>query len=117
MGFTPIWDRFPTEDVFTVNCRNCEDECSATQIEEDLWRCNSCGYLTDSESSRIVNETQREYYKNLYIGAKIAGMIDEPDVPRERKTRKEYRERKARKEYLDDLDAIGREIMPNMEKI
>ena len=70
-------------DKYSVNCANCEGEWGATMIEADLWRCNNCGYFTDAESGRITNETEKAYYHELYIGAKIAGMIDEPDVPRE----------------------------------
>ena len=94
-------------DRYMVSCVKCEGEWGATMIEKGLWRCNNCGYFTDG--GRITNVTEKEHYHQLYIGAKIAGMIDEPDVPRERKIQ---RERKIHKEYLDDLDAIGRELMP-----
>ena len=68
---------------YTVNCTNCEDEFSATLIEDDLWSCDNCGYLYDSECGHITNETEKEDYYKLYKGAKIAGLINEPDVPRE----------------------------------
>jgi len=77
-------------DRYTVSCVKCEGEWGATMIEDGLWRCNNCGYFYDAESARITNETEKEHYHELYIGAKIAGMIDEPDVPRE--IQKEYYE-------------------------
>jgi ribosomal protein L37AE/L43A len=78
-------------DKFSVSCINCEGEFSATQITDDLWKCSNCGYMTDSESGRITNETEKEDYRKLYIGAKIAGLVDEPDVPREHDYHSEWR--------------------------
>ena len=50
-------------DKYSVNCKNCEEESSATLVSDDFWKCDNCGYFTDAESGRITNETEKAYYQ------------------------------------------------------
>jgi ribosomal protein L37AE/L43A len=67
-------------DKYSVNCSQCEEEGPATMLEEYIWQCDNCGTTYDEESGRIVNETEKAYYSALYIGAKVAGILNtEPE--------------------------------------
>lgn len=64
-------------DTYSVNCAECEDRHEATYIGRGLWVCNNCRTSYDEESGQIVNETTANYYRSLFNGAKIAGIIPE----------------------------------------
>jgi hypothetical protein len=63
-------------DEYTVNCTNCEDEFSASYVDENVWSCDQCGTLYEGESGRVVNITERDEFRKLYLGAKTAGMLN-----------------------------------------
>jgi len=67
-------------DKYSVNCYVCEEESPATKLGEDIWQCDNCNALWDGESGRVVNETEKAYYRSLYDGAKTAGILNtEPE--------------------------------------
>jgi len=63
-------------DKYIVDCTDCDDEISATYMDNDTWSCDQCGSLYEGENGQVVNITEREDYRKLYEGAVIAGMIN-----------------------------------------
>lgn len=71
-------------DKWFFTCRNCGDEREAI-YENAQFMCTVCGKIHDEEDvTDAYNPAEVERYYQEFKGAKIAGMIDEKDVPRER---------------------------------
>lgn len=68
---------------YSIFCKECEDERTLIpDTDSNSFRCPDCDSIYYDEDG-VMDLIEAEYYYETYKGAKLAGIIDEPDYPNE----------------------------------
>lgn len=70
-------------ESWLIECTFCEQEREADYKNGDFI-CRKCGKAHDAGDTSAYNPAEAKYYRNLYQGAKIAGMIPDPEFEGDR---------------------------------
>ncbi len=63
-----------------IQCRFCQIEREATyNVNLGEFTCTKCGAVHDEEDTTVFNKEEALYYSKLFLGAKVAGMMEEPE--------------------------------------
>lgn len=79
------------ETGWIIGCRKCDTEGPASRLEDYTFRCLNCNTIWEEESASIYNVAEANHFKNLYRGAKIAGMIPELEFEGDREQQRRER--------------------------
>ncbi len=70
-------------DRYSIFCKECEDDRALIpDTDSGSYRCPDCDSIYYDEDG-VYDVAEAQYYYATYKGAKLAGLIDEEDVPRE----------------------------------